>query len=177
MERKQDGLVPIGEALADLSGPVVAIRDATPQARHHFTQADQVNQLVSASEADADLGFMARLLVLCSLPRTNPGNRLQYKRTNGPYTLYMTAGGGNKLPFGSLPRLLLAWLSTEAVRTQSRELVLGRSLAEFMSLVARIGMETEFPLSPSGSVSRCVRTQAVRARSLCSGLFGRVGSP
>ena len=46
-----------------------------------------------------------------------------------------------------------------------------------MSLVARIGMETEFPLSPSGSVRRCVRTQAVRARSLCSGLFGRVGSP
>ena len=27
-------------------------------------------------------------------------------------------------------------------------------------------METEFPLSPSGSVRRCVRTQAVRARSL-----------
>ena len=45
------------------------------------------------------------------------------------------------------------------------------------SLVARIGMETEFPLSPSGSARRCVRTQAVRARSLCSGLFGRVGSP
>ena len=45
------------------------------------------------------------------------------------------------------------------------------------SLVARIGMETEFPLSPSGSVRRCVRTQAVRARSLCSGLCGRVGSP
>ena len=46
-----------------------------------------------------------------------------------------------------------------------------------ISLVARIGMETEFPLSPSGSVRRCVRTQAVRARSLCSGLCGRVGSP
>ena len=46
-----------------------------------------------------------------------------------------------------------------------------------MSLVARIGMETEFPLSPSGSVRRCVRTQAVRARSLCSGLCGRVGPP
>ncbi len=30
---------------------------------------------------------------------------------------------------------------------------------------------------PSRSVRRCVRTQAVRARSLCSGLFGRVGSP
>ena len=44
----------------------------------------------------------------------------------------MVAGGGNKLPFGNLPRLILAWVSTEAVRTQSRELVLGRSLSEFM---------------------------------------------
>ena len=44
----------------------------TPQARHHFTRFDQVDQLVGASEADADLGFMARLLTLCSLPRTNP---------------------------------------------------------------------------------------------------------
>ncbi len=30
---------------------------------------------------------------------------------------------------------------------------------------------------PSGSVRRYARTQAVRVRSLCSGLFGRVGSP
>ena len=33
---------------------------------------------------------------------------------------------------GAKPRLLLAWVSTEAVRTQSRELVLGKSLSEFM---------------------------------------------
>ena len=91
-----------------------------------------MNQLVGASEADPDLGFMARLMALCSLPRTNPGDRLQYVRRNGPYQLYMIAGGGNKLPYGSLPRLLLAWVCTEAVRTQSRELVLGRSLSEFM---------------------------------------------
>ena len=88
MQRKRSELVPIAEAFSDLSGPVAALRDASPQARHHFTQADQVNQLVGASEADPDRGFMARLLALCSLPRTNPGNRLQYKRTNGPFTLY-----------------------------------------------------------------------------------------
>ena len=56
----------------------------TPSARHHFTRFDQVDQLVSAREEAAQLGFMARLLVLCSLPRTNPGNRHQYKRINGP---------------------------------------------------------------------------------------------
>ena len=132
MQRQRGELVPIGEVVADLPGPVKAIRDASPQALHHFTQADQVNQLISASEADPDRGFMARMMALCSLPRTNPGTRKEYKRVNGPFTLYMVAGGGNKLPYGNLPRLLLAWVSTEAVRTQSRELILGSSLSEFM---------------------------------------------
>ena len=139
MQRQRSELVPIGDALADLGGPVKAIRDATPQALHHFTRFDQVNQLVSASEADADLGFMARTMALCSLPRTNPGNRKEYVRRNGPYTLVMTSGFDNKLPYGNLPRLLLAWVSTEAVRTQSRELVLGRSLSEFMG---KLGMDS-----------------------------------
>ena len=132
MQRKRDGLVPIGKAFSGLDGPVKAICAAAPQARRGFTQADQVNQLVGASEADPDLGFMARMMVLCSLPRTNPGNRHQYKRVNGPYRLYMQAGPETKLPFGNLPRLILAWLCTEVVRTQSRELVLGKSLSEFM---------------------------------------------
>ena len=132
MQRQRGELVPIGDALSGMGGPVKLIRDATPQAVHHFTRFDQVNQLVSASEADPDLGFMARTMALCSLPRTNPGNRIRYTRQNGPYTLYMTAGGGNKLPFGNLPRLILAWVSTEAVRTQSREIVLGKSFSEFM---------------------------------------------
>ena len=66
MQRKRGELIPIG--------------DASPQAVYHFTQADQVNQLVGASEADPDLGFMARMMALCSLPRTNPGDRKEYKR-------------------------------------------------------------------------------------------------
>ena len=73
MQRQRDGeLVPIAEAFSDLSGPVAALRDASPQARHHFTQADQVNQLVSASEADPNLGFMARMMALCSLAPHQP---------------------------------------------------------------------------------------------------------
>ena len=41
-------------------------------------------------------------------------------------------GGLYRLPFGHLPRLLMAWISTEAVRTQNRVLVLGDSLSDFM---------------------------------------------
>ena len=131
MQRQRGELVPIGEVVADLDGPVQALIPSPPTQRH-FTRADQVNALVNASEADPDIGFMARTMALCSLPRTNPGNRHQYKRVNGPYKLVMIAGADNRLPFGNLPRLLLAWISTEAVKTQSRELVLGKSLAEFM---------------------------------------------
>ena len=138
MARKPGELVPIGEvvragdALSGMGGPVQTIRDDSPQARHSFTLADQVDQLVSASEADPEMGFMGRLLALCSLPRNNPGNRKEYKRVNGPFTLYMIAGGGNKLPFGNLPRLILAWVCTETVQTGRREIILGKSLADFM---------------------------------------------
>ena len=79
MQRQRGELVPIGDALSGTGGTVKALQPS-PQARHHFTRADQVNQLVSASEADPDLGFMARTMALCSLPRTNPGNQHQYKR-------------------------------------------------------------------------------------------------
>ena len=149
MQRKRGKLVPIGEVVSGLDD-VPAIRDDSPQARPHFTVADQVDQLVGASEADPDLGFMARTMALCSLPRSNPGNRLQYKRVNGPYKLVMIAGADCKLPYGSLPRLLLAWLSTEAVRTRSREIVLGKSLSEFMR---------KLDLHTSGGSSRGDRTR------------------
>ena len=131
MQRQRGELVPLGEVVSGMGGPVQALQPSPP-ARRGFTRFDQVNQLVSASEADADLGFMARLLALCSLPRTNPGNRHQYKRVNGPFRLYMQAGPETKLPFGTNPRLILAWVCTEAVRTGSRDIVLGRSLSEFM---------------------------------------------
>ena len=82
-----------------------ALRDYPPQARHHFTQADQVDQLVRAALADPDTGFMARLMMLCSLPRTNPGrNFKEYKRVNGPFTLIMFSSSASKpgCPFGNL---------------------------------------------------------------------------
>ena len=137
--RPVSGFVPLGDmaGAVDLPGGRV-LSPATPQARHHFTTLRQVDQLVEASEAEPDLGFMARLLALCSLPRTNPGDRKEYVRRNGPYALVMSAGALNKLPYGNIPRLLLAWVCTEAVRTQSRELVLGRSLYEFMQ---KLGMK------------------------------------
>ena len=97
-----------------------------------YTQLDQLDQLVKAGEADPTLAFTTRTLALCSLPRTDPGDRKEYVRKNGPYILGMSAGINNKLPYGNIPRLLLAWLCTQAVQTRNRKIVLGSSLAQFM---------------------------------------------
>ena len=37
MQRKRDGLVPIAEVIADLGGPVQALRENPPRARRGFT--------------------------------------------------------------------------------------------------------------------------------------------
>ena len=132
MPHKQ-GLVPASSFLPDLPKRSQALGHSTVRRnRRTFTLADQVDRLVSASEADPDRGFLGRTMALCSLPRSNPGNRLQYKRVNGPFTLYMNTTADNKPPYGNLPRLLMAWLSTEAVKTGSRVIVLGDSLSKFM---------------------------------------------
>jgi Plasmid encoded RepA protein len=140
MPRKPtNDLTQIGELLPGMGKLAPVLKEAeqtravTVQGKHHYTRYKQIDALIDIGEdPNTDMGFMARLLTLCSLPRTDPGARLQYKRQNGPYKLIMIAGGDNKLPFGNLPRLLLAWVSTEAVRTQNRELVLGSSLLSFM---------------------------------------------
>jgi hypothetical protein len=84
----------------------------------------------AAAEAGA-LGFMARALVQATLPHKQvEGN--EFKRTNGHFTLTIWAPREIGLPYGTLPRLLMAWLTTEAVRTRERELVLGESLSDFL---------------------------------------------
>ena len=77
------------------------------------------------------LGYTARILTIATLPhRAQSGDH--YERTNGGYRLIVQAMPGAGLPFGSYPRLLLAWASTEIVRTKQRELEIGPSMTQFL---------------------------------------------
>ena len=78
-----------------------------------------------------DLGFTARCMVLATLPHSKPVEQ-EYSRKSGNFTLTVLAPKAIGLPYGSLPRLLLCWLTTEAVRTKSRHITLGKSLSDFM---------------------------------------------
>jgi hypothetical protein len=94
-----------------------------------------LEQAVQIADQDAqetgDVGFTARSLVLCTLPHSKPkGN--EFSRTNGHFTLTMLAPSKVGLPYGTVPRLLVAWISTEIVRTKSKTLTLGSSLSEFL---------------------------------------------
>ena len=80
---------------------------ATPDATLHAARpGDAACRRARRGPGSGLHGAAARALLA---PRTNPKNRHEFKRVNGPYTLYMVAGGGNKLPYGTLPRLLMAW--------------------------------------------------------------------
>jgi len=84
-----------------------------------------------AKESGA-LGFMARALIQATIPHSKIENSV-FKRQNGSFKLTILADPSIGLPYGSIPRLLIAWITTEAVRTKQRELVLGHNLCKFMS--------------------------------------------
>lgn len=89
---------------------------------------------------DGSIGFMARAIVQATLPhRSVDGN--EFERKNGLFRLTMMAKSEIGIPYGVIPRLILVWISTEAVRTKSRKLVLGDNLSSFMR---------ELGLIPSG---------------------------
>ena len=127
--------------------------ELTTDGRRHPGIFKQADRLVTASEAEAELAFMHRLLALCSLPRSDPGDRILYKRVNGRYKLIMYSSLETKLPYGPLPRLLMAYVCTEAVQFQSPEVLLGDSHSDFMR---------ELGMGPVGSSRTRLRNQMDR---------------
>ena len=84
------------------------------------------------------LGFMPRVLVFTTLPHRRPESH-RFERVNGRHTLRMIAPRRVGLPYGSYPRLLLSWLTTEAVRTKSPEIQLGATPND---LARKLGLST-----------------------------------
>jgi len=93
--------------------------------------ADYFHDELEQARLVGSVGYYARVLTQATLPHSNPKTAV-FERKNGALSLSMAAPPSVGLPYGSIPRLLLAWVTTEAVRTKSRELVLGDHLAGFM---------------------------------------------
>lgn len=84
------------------------------------------------ARAAGSLGFMARILVQVGLPHSEPKDGA-FLRRNGDLSFCITAHPDVGLPYGRYPRLLLIWMTGEAVRTKSPLLHLGPTLSGSMA--------------------------------------------
>ena len=108
-----------------------------PDAWLNWTPDDNAEGVINARDAGRAAGFTTRLVAVYTLPYGKPANRRQITRRNGRFSLTMSAAGREGLPYGSLPRLVLAWTWAEASRTRSERLTLEPSLSRFM---LRVGL-------------------------------------
>ena len=86
------------------------------------------------SKETGDLGFLATAMIYASLPHSEVEGAV-FKRRNGAHTLTILNDPEIGLPYGKVPRIITAFLCTEAKRyaeTRGREIHLGHSQAEFM---------------------------------------------
>jgi hypothetical protein len=112
--------------------------DTKPPSKRQQRQAVDAVKIYTTDPSKADLAYIAREFILCTLPHSDPGDALFWGRTNGNLTLGIKAGIDEKtgksygIPYGIIPRLILVWMVTEIVRTKSRRLELGNRLSDFL---------------------------------------------
>jgi hypothetical protein len=115
---------------------------------------------------DTELAFTPRELVQATLPHKDPGNIPRWLRQNGHYALIIQPGWDRQsdssigYPYGTIPRLLMFWLTTEALRTGSRQIELGENLTHFMRQIG---------LSPDNGTGK--RSDTKRLRDQMQRLF------
>lgn len=112
-------------ALIELESPIID---------HKISQliAESIALEQEEAENNGAVSYMARALVQACMPHKKP-EEFYFKRKNGNYSLVITSNPDIGLPYGSIPRLIMIWITSEVVKKKSRELVLGHSLNSFMS--------------------------------------------
>jgi hypothetical protein len=124
------------------------ITSVLPKIKQQSSLSKRARQIVNLAgeliekpfDLSKDLSFMSRLLVMVNLPYKDPGKEaLGWWRKNGQVVLDITPGRSKGksfgIPYGSYPRLILAYLITQAVKTQSPIINLGNTFREFLDLL------------------------------------------
>jgi hypothetical protein len=101
-----------------------------------------IGAAIADADTDPDLTFTHAIFCLVGLPRSQVMGR-EFLRTSGTAWLSVQAGTIDEgagpvqqpIPYGPLPRLALAHISTFAVRHKTREIPIGDSAAQFLQLM------------------------------------------
>ena len=119
IRRKRPRLSPTAQKIVD---GAVAVRETVP--------------------GEEDIAYLHAVLTQVSLPRRKMVERF-FERRSGNASLRIDAGvidNGSKfeeqpLPYGPMPRYMLAWFNTFALRNKTQEIPLGHSANEFMERI------------------------------------------
>jgi hypothetical protein len=113
-----------------------------PTSKRHLQLVKLAGDLAEKTREEAnELGFMSRLLIMVNLPYKDPGkDKKCWIRKNGKVSIVVSAvynqnGLCMGIPYGSYPRLILAYLITQAVKTQSPKIHLGKGFRDFIELI------------------------------------------
>lgn len=132
--------------------------------------------IAAVAPGSEDLAFMHSVLCQVGLPRSKVvGN--EFMRRQGAAWLnvhagFLDEGAGpvqQTVPYGPMPRLALAWVSTYALANKTREVPIGNSAAEFLRL---LGMDDQ----GNRYATLRIQTHALAACRLQLGYLGRTFS-
>ena len=106
---------------------------------------DAFSDLIKSENAPK-MGFYPSVFAQTSLPYQNPQDMTRWTYVNGNMTLTVTPGQVKDceemvnlgIPYGALPRLIILYLASEAVKTKSREINLGSNITEFLEELGRV---------------------------------------
>lgn len=146
----------LGDVLPDLVAPTTAA--ATPgragralagrsakkgvETKRDLAVINSAAEIESTLPTGEDMAFTHAVLCQVGLPRAKADGR-EFMRQSGAAWVnvqagYLDEGRGpvlQPIPYGVMPRLALAWVSTHAMRTKDREIRIGDSAAEFLRLM------------------------------------------
>lgn len=91
------------------------------------------------TESAADpqtIAYIPRMMATTSMPSKRLETN-EFVRKNGIYRLTMLAPSHTGLPYGTYPRLILLWLTTQAKITRSKEITIGSSVNAFMKSLGK----------------------------------------
>lgn len=102
---------------------------------------EQAAAIWDSAVTPEETAYMARQLVQATLPHSDPGNVPVWSRKNGNLTLAIQPGVNIRtgtsygIPYGSIPRLLICFVTSEATTKKTRRIELGHNMADFMRAV------------------------------------------
>jgi hypothetical protein len=131
--------------------------------------------LYGEPQPQRSISYYTPILIQCTLPYIDP-KTVAWKKTNGDFSLIVSSGFDQNLepygiPYGSLPRLVLAYIITRVIQTGERRIDLSSYFSTFLKEIGYTGN-----LKGNSRQAKTVRNQIIRLVRASIAFEGRGGT-